>query len=411
MLGNFNLEKTYQYLLIALAFLMPLTVTGANTVIVIICFLWLFSGDYKAKYNQIISSNLMIASIAFYCLHVIGMLWTEDLQWGLHILHKMWYFLLLLPVLYNIVKKEYTKYYIYAFLIAIALTEILSYLIWFEIIESGEETFFHHARNYNPTPFMSHVSYNPFLAFAIYLVTYEIFFNKKLSKLMLWLYSFFSIAMVINMFITGGRAGQVVFFVMIMILILQYFKRQRIKALIAILILLPGIFLTAYQTSPLFNQRIHLAINEIVNYDVESVAVSQQLNSSIGGRILFTLNSWEIIKENALLGVGTGDFPIEYKKITVQQSPGGPYVTNPHNMYVLILVQLGIVGLLSMLSIMYYQIKLSFKGSNRFFRDVGFALPLLFLVIMWSDSYLLGHFTGFLFVFFSSFLYKDFEES
>jgi O-antigen ligase len=60
---------------------------------------------------------------------------------------------------------------------------------------------------------------------------------------------------------------------------------------------------------------------------------------------------------------------------------------------------------------MYYQIKLSFKGSNRFFRDVGFALPLLFLVIMWSDPYLLGHFTGLLFVFLSSFLYKDFEES
>ena len=85
--------------------------------------------------------------------------------------------------------------------------------------------------------------------------------------------------------------------------------------------------------------------------------------------------------------------------------------TNPHNMYILVLVQLGIVGLLSMLSIMYYQIKLSFKESNRFFRDAGFALPFLFLVIMWSDSYLLGHFTTLLFVFFSSFLYKDFEDS
>ena len=89
----------------------------------------------------------------------------------------------------------------------------------------------------------------------------------------------------------------------------------------------------------------------------------------------------------------------------------GPYANNPHNMYILVLVQSGLVGLLSMLSIMYYQIKLSFKGSNRFFRDVGFALPFLFLVIMLSDSYLLGHFTGLLFVFFSSFLYKDFEKS
>ena len=406
MLENFNLDKTYQYLLIALAFFLPLTVFGGNLIIALIVLFWVFSGDYISKYNKIISSKLMVASILFFCLHVIGLLWTEDTEWGLHIVKKMWDFVLIFPILYTIVKKEYIKYYVNAFLLAIALTEILSYLVWFELIDP-----FLHASVANPTPFMSHVSYNPILALAIYLVIHEILFNKELKRLMLGLYSFFSIAMIINMFITGGRAGQVVFFVMIMILILQYFKGQRIKALIAILILLPGIFLTAYQTSPLFNQRIHLAINEIVNYDVESVAVYQQLSSSIGGRILFTLNSWEIIKENALLGVGTGDFPIEYKKISVKRSPGGPYANNPHNMYVLILVQLGIVGLLSMLSIMYYQIKLSFKGSNRFFRDVGFALPLLFLVIMWSDSYLLGHFTGLLFVFFSSFLYKDFEES
>ena len=105
------------------------------------------------------------------------------------------------------------------------------------------------------------------------------------------------------MFITQGRAGQVVFFAMMVILILQYFKGQRIKALIAILIFIPGIFITAYQTSPLFEKRVNLAIDEIVNYDIKSVAEYQSVNSSVGARILFALNSWEIIKENALLGV------------------------------------------------------------------------------------------------------------
>ena len=175
--------------------------------------------------------------------------------------------------------------------------------------------------------------------------------------------------------------------------------------------MLPGIFLTAYQTSALFSQRVDQAVSEIVNYDIESVAMDQKTISPVGVRILFTLNSWDIIKENTLLGVGTGDFPNEYKKISILNSPGGPYADNPHNMYILVLTQLGIVGLLSMLSIMYYQIKLSLTVSNKFFRDVGLALPILFLIIMWSDSYLLGHYTGLLFIFFSSFLYKDFEES
>jgi len=399
MLERFDLEKTYQYLLIALAFLMPLTVSGANTIVVIICLLWLFSGDYKAKYNQIISSKLMIASIVFYCLHVIGMLWTEDLQWGLHILHKMWYFLLLFPILFNIVQRKYISYYLSAFLLAIALTEIASYLVWFELVEP-----FKNATVKNPTPFMSHISYNPILAMAIYLVYHNIFIKSNLNTPKFFLYSFFSITMTINMFITGGRAGHVMYFVMLTILIFQFFSKDKIKALVAVLVIIPLIFFSAYQTSYIFHQRVDLAVNNTMNYEFAK-------NTSVGQRITFAINSWEVIKENPIIGIGTGDFPSEYKKINQINTPQVPTTTNPHNMYTLITMQLGIVGLVSMLSIFYYQIKLSFYSSNRFIKDLGIALPLMFLVIMWSDSYILGHYTTLMFVFFSSFLYKDFEKS
>ena len=399
MLGSFDLDKTYQYLLISLAFLMPLTVSLANTVIVIICFLWLFSGDYKAKYNQIISSKLMIASIVFYCLHVIGMLWTEDVQWGIHILHKMWYFLLFFPILFNIVQRKYINYYLSAFLLAIALTEIVSYLVWFELIEP-----FKHASVENPTPFMSHISYNPILTFAIYLVLHEIFFNKKLTNLVFFLYSFFAVSMTINMFITGGRAGQVAFFVMLAILIIQIFDKQRIKSLFTIVLIIPAIFFTAYQTSHTFKDRVDVASSGILFY-------SQDKDSSVGQRIAFATNSWEVIKKNPIIGIGTGDFPVEYRKINKINTPLLPNTTNPHNMYTLVLMQLGLVGLFSMLTIFYYQIKLSFNSPNKLIRDLGITLPLLFLVMMLSDSYLLGHFTTLLYVFFSSFLYKDFEKN
>ena len=177
MIKNLTLDKTYQFLLIILAFLMPLTVFGANVIIVVICLLWLFSGNYKSKFYQIINNRLMLASIVFFCLHLVGLIWTEDLTWGLHIVHKMWYFLLLLPALFTIVRKDYIKHYISAFLLAIALTEICSYLVWFEIVEP-----FKNAKVENPTPFMNHISYNPILSFAIYLVLHELFFNKKITN-------------------------------------------------------------------------------------------------------------------------------------------------------------------------------------------------------------------------------------
>jgi O-antigen ligase len=398
MLLNFNLDKTYHFLLSTLAFLMPLTVAGANFIIVLICFFWIFSGEYKSKFNQIIESKLMVASILFFCVHIAGLLWTEDLEWGIRILHKMWYFIGLLPILYTIAKKTNINFYISAFLLAISITEIISYLVWFELIEP-----FRHATVTNPTPFMSHISYNPILAFAIYIVLHKLIFNKKLTKFFFTIYSFFALSMSINMFITGGRAGQVAFFALLSIFIFQILDKQRFKALLAVLIIAPGIFLVAYQASPIFNERVNLAITETVNY-------SDNINSSVGLRILYTLNSFEIIKKNPIIGVGTGDFPLEYQNINRINSPLQPETTNPHNMYTLILVQLGLVGLVSFLSIFYYQIRISINTANQFIRDTGLALPVMFLIIMLSDSYLLGHFTTLLFVFFSAFLYKDFEK-
>jgi len=405
MLQRLDLEKTYYYLLIILAFLMPLTVSGANTIIVIICVLWLLSGNYKSKFNQIINSRLLLASILFFCIHVIGLIWTEDLSWGLHIVHKMWYFIGLFPILYTIVRKDYISIYVSSFLLAIAFTEVISYLVWFEVIGP-----FRNATIENPTPFMSHISYNPILAFAIYLILHELFFNKKITNFVFSLYSFFAISMTINMFITGGRAGQVTFFVMLSILIFQILNKQRIKSLITVFLVIPGIFFAAYQTSDLFQTRVNLAATEIVTFSGGQQSSLGQKNS-VGHRIIFTRNSLSIIKRNRIIGVGTGDFPIEYKKINQIRTPKMPNTDNPHNMYMLILVQLGLVGLASMLSIFYYQIKLSYNSQDKFIRDVGITLPLMFLVMMLSDSYLLGHYTSLIFVFFSSFLYKDFEQT
>ena len=124
-----------------------------------------------------------------------------------------------------------------------------------------------------------------------------------------------------------------------------------------------------------------------------------------------TLNSFEVIKEHPILGVGTGDFPLEYKKVNQKNTPELPNATNPHNMYILILMQLGLVGLVSLLTMFYYQIKISFESKEESLRKIAFTLPIMFLVMMLSDSYLLGHYTTLMFVFFSSFLYKDFEKN
>jgi O-antigen ligase len=94
----------------------------------------------------------------------------------------------------------------------------------------------------------------------------------------------------------------------------------------------------------------------------------------------------------------------------MQNTPDVGLTIHPHNMYILTTVQLGLLGLASLLLIFYQQLKFALSSKVGIVKDLGVILPMLFLVIMWSDSYLLGHYTTILFVFFSSFLYKDFEE-
>ncbi len=396
MLNKTKLNDINAYLLIVFAFVLPLSVAVGNLVAGFIIIIWLFRGMFKKDWNELKTNTVILAVLGFYVLHIVGLLWTEDLQWGLHILKKETKFLLL-PIFMLFVRKEHIKYYIYAFLLAMSISEILSYGVWFEILPE-----FKNATVANPTPFMSHISYNPFLAFAIYLLLNAILFNKELDKKQKIIYSFFAITMSINMFITGGRGGQIMYFAMLVIILFQYFNNQRLKALFFAILVIPSIFLISYNTSNIFKSRVDLAVTNVLNYE-------KNKNTSVGLRLTFALNSWEIIKENPFIGVGTGDFKEEYKVINKKLTPQLTPTTNPHNMYTLELVQFGLLGLFSLLSILYFQIRNALKSKDDILKYTGITLPLLFGVIMFSDSYLLGHYTSMLFILFSAFLYKKYN--
>ena len=393
------IDRTYQYLLIAAFFFLPITVLGNNIAIWLIVILWFFSGNYKEKFRQIKNNSLALASILFFLIHIFALVWTENLDWGLEIVRKMLPFLFVLPAFLTISRIENIKYYITAFLIAIAISVGLSYLIWLGIIEPLQ---IRHGIN-NPVPFMSHVSYNPFLAFAFYLVVNKLLSRGKMSQLERAVYTFFALTMTFNMFITGGRAGQVMFFAAIIVLAFQYFKNSQVKAIIVSLILISFISVTAYFSSPLFQQRVGMVAYEIIHYNENSASK----NTAMGQRITFLINTSELIKKSPILGVGTGDFPAEYEKINNIRSQDVVPTVQPHNMYLLILAQLGMFGLASLAWIFYLQFKIAISSSNQFVRHVGVAMPIFFLIIMWSDSYLLGHYTGNLFILFSSFIYSN----
>jgi O-antigen ligase len=392
---NDPLDRVYQYLFIAAFFLLPLTVSGNNIAIWTAVILWLVSGNYREKVNKINENKLARASILFFCVHLLALIWTEDISWGLEITRKMLPFLFVLPIFLTLAKKENFKFYVASFLLAISISEGISYLIWFEIIEP-----FKYATQNNPTALMSHISYNPFLAFAIYLVLNRLLSKQKISQFERAIYTFFTLTMTVNMFITGGRAGQVMFFAAIVILAFQNFRNSQVKSTIISLLLIICISSLAYTSSPLFKNRVDSAVENIIDF-------KENRDTAVGQRITFFVNSYEIFKSSPIIGIGTGDFPNEYQKVNQVNSPEVRTTVQPHNMYMLVLTQLGLLGLISLLWIFYTQYKIASTTSNIIIANIGVALPLLFLLIMWSDSYLLGHYTSNLFILFSSIIYSQ----
>lgn len=399
---GFSKADIGSYLLMAFAFAFPTYVALGNAVAGLLVILWLAEGNFASKWQETKSNPVVISFLVFVALHFVGMLWTTDTVWGLNILKKQWKFLLL-PVFMSFVRREHIKYYLLAYLLSISLSELLSYLMWFGVIPP-----FGSATAENPTPFMSHISYNPFLAFAVYLLLENLLFGQGLSKWQKITYSIFAVTMTINMFITGGRAGQIMYFLVLVLLAFQFFKRNLVKAIAFCGVVIPTIFFIFYTNSQLFHDRVNLAIDEAVHFEEMKKDVAKMSLSSVGLRLTYLLNTAEIVESSPVFGVGTGDFKIAYEAVNNKNSPGIEIPPHPHNMYMLVAAQLGIVGLLVFLSMFYFQIKQAMRCSDPVLQAVGIGMPLLFMVIMLSDAYLLGHYTTLLFVFFSAILYKKY---
>ena len=379
-------------LLILFAFALPLSTSAGSVLAILLLLFWLSSGRMKEKTTEIFHNPVAIAVLLYLFLHIIGLLYSENLGLGIHILKKQWK-LLLFPVFLTLVKREHVKYYMIAFVSAIFLMACKAYLVLSGIITLPPSSVF-------TTEGTTHVTYNPMLALACYIILQNLLFgsNKPVAKyLQIALFLFLSC----NMFITAGRTGQIVFFVLLVLTLFQYFHRISKTKLLASLLLIPLLITATYQCSSTFRDRTNQAFTEMQKHKSYEI-------TSVGLRVWFAQNSLQLIQENLLIGTGTGDFAYEYAKINKINSPTIPDTDNPHNQYLLISARFGLAGFITLASIFLCQLVMAFRIKDSL-TPLRQAFPVFFLVIMLAESYLQVHVTGLLFSLFSAFLYKDFS--
>ncbi len=356
------LNKYINNLVVLYAFVIPISRSGIVFISALIILLWLIDNINNKTFN-ILNNKIVIILLVFILYSLTSIIWSENTYDVLNYVKKYWYFITIIPI-YQYLKKEYISYVISSFLLAMLLSEIISYGIFFEIWT------FKHGSPSDPTPFMNHLQYSMFLAFtALLLLNRVLNINEFKYKIGYFIYF---LTVTINLFINGGRTGQVAFILSIFVVGFLNIK-NKLKALLIIFLLIISILTIGYKYSSNFQNRVNAMKNNI-----ENVINDNNFSTSVGARIGFYLLGYEIIKDNFILGVGISDVmkniniytdKLPYNLEVVKSLP------NVHNDFLQIFVGLGIIGALLYLLIFYYIFKI--KIHNEEYKK----LPIIFVSV------------------------------
>ena len=239
------------------------------------------------------------------------------------------------------------------------ISEILSYGIFFELWTTR------HGDPSDPTPFMNHLDYSTFLTFTS-LLLFNRFFNTHNVKIRIFYFVYF-LFVTSNLFLNGGRTGQLAFAVALFVVGFTNIK-NKFLAFFFMLFLLITIFYTAYQVSPNFKERSNEAKAELINIKSND---DGQYRGSFGQRLGAWIVGVEIIKDNPIIGVGVSTEMVALQQY-IKEDPQLKnkdletvyYIFHYHNEYMQTTVQLGLIGLFLYFFIWYALLKLSIADKN-----------------------------------------------
>ena len=127
-----------------------------------------------------------------------------------------------------------------------------------------------------------------------------------------------------------------------------------------------------------------------------------QYTTSIGQRYIWIQRSLQLIPQKPFFGFGANEFKKAYVNKFAKQEL--EYHKHPHNNFIFTLIELGGVGLASLLFIFFCQIKYYFVNKKSDF--LQFIFPLFFLFTMLFDNYFLNQNTLIFFCLFTFIIYN-----
>ena len=377
-------SSSQQVLFVLLGVSIPTTIAGTNFLLILLAFCWLFERNFKLKFNKIVASSWSLLIIVLFLLYFLGMFW------GTHHDNSTWQFqklalLLFFPILITLsLTRKTMQYALAAFLITNFISAIIAILINYQVIKPLSSYLIFIEPFYGTSAFIKYNYHNVLLAFSSIICLY-LFLEKKTSYK--YLIIFFFITYAFSIFTERGRAGQLLFNLAMLFYIVRYAQRNVGLKLFMLRFLLFCTLLFAfnffmYNNNNSYKKRVD-AVSEIIQNNGKRQGYKRDI------RYVFIEETLKDIFKKPILGYGTGSFG----KIFINKQKKGiisskyeffNWIT-PHNQYLYIWFEVGILGLLCLILIFYLQAKKLLKQRDGLFKV---SLPVSFMLLMMVDSYL-----------------------
>jgi len=343
-----DLNTYMNYLIVAYAFSFPISKAGTNGIELLLLILWLIQGHWSSKLHAL-KSNLFIVTLgAFLLWSLISLFWASDISFALSYIGKYHHFLMI-PIIYTTLEKRYIKYIFSAFVLSMLISEVLSYSIYFGLMT------YKHATPQFPTPFMHHVTYSAVLVFTTSILLIS-FFKEKILKYKIF-YLVFFITATANLFVNGGRTGQLIFIILIFVLFLFYIKHKMKAILIASIVSVATLFL-AYQYSNNFASRVEQLTNGF-----QKAIYHNDYTDQGGMRTAMIIIGTYTFLNNFALGTGIGNTMKDANKYSKElglKTRDMNEFADYHNIFINIAAQLGVIGIVLLLTMFYILFKTKF---------------------------------------------------
>lgn len=357
-----DLQKLAGLCVITGIFLIMISVSLMDKLLMAAVILMILNKDYHKQFATLLKNPMIISAVILVLLTTAGVFYSKGSwknafhEWDKYI--KILYPLFFLPLFLD---SRWRRYAITGLICGVLIGEVCAYLHFYGIANFGFSKTYHW--------FVHDIDGSFIVAYVCYLLLNLIIDEKKFRWVYLCILIFCGYDL---LFMNEERTGYLVFISLSGLLLLQ---RLGWRGLLIATLVIPITVGTIYTVSPKFHDRVNLIYSDIHGY-----AKKGDQTTSIGLRLAFANYSFKIIKEYPIFGAGTGSFKELYQELNGPKLDGNAWPGHPHNEYLAVLLQLGVVGFILFLSWVWIQIQES-RNLPLFEKRLIHGLILGFLIL------------------------------